>query len=250
MKKIFLLLCLLCMAGQATAQTLIDGIYYYLDSGSGTAQVTRGSSKYSGSISIPENVTDGATYSVTSIGYQAFRDCTSLTSITIPNSVTYIGHCAFQDCWGLTSITIPNSVTSLGEDCFWGCSGLTNIVVDAENTHYDSRNNCNAIIETSSNDLIACCMNTIIPNSVRSLRGNCFRGCTGLTSINIPNSVTSLGESCFCDCTGLTSITIPNSVTNIGGGAFYGCSGLTNLVVDAENTHYDSRNNCNAIIET
>ena len=130
MKKIFLLLCLLCMAGQAMAQTLIDGIYYDLDSGSGTAEVTSGSSKYSGSISIPENVTyGGATYSVTSIGDGAFLKCYGLTSITIPNSVTSLGKDCFSVCTGLTSITIPNSVTSLGEACFDRCTGLTSITI-------------------------------------------------------------------------------------------------------------------------
>ena len=106
MKKLFLLLCLLCMAGQAMAQMLIDGIYYNLDSGSRTAEVTSGSSKYSGSISIPEKVTiGGATYSVTRIRNNAFHSCTGLTSITIPNSVTSLGDYCFSGCTGLTEIT-------------------------------------------------------------------------------------------------------------------------------------------------
>ena len=209
MKKLFLFLCLLCMAGQAMAQTRINGIYYNLDSGSGTAEVTSGSSEYSGSISIPEHVTyGGATYSVTSIGEKAFFYCSDLTSITIPNSVTSIGNGAFRQC-----------------------SSLTSIVVDEGNTHYDSRNNCNALIETSSNKLIAGCINTIIPNSVTSIEEWAFNGCSGLTSITIPNSVTSIGNNAFYCCYGLTSITIPNSVTSIGDGAFYYCSGLTSITI-------------------
>ena len=103
---------------------------------------------------------------------------------------------------------------------FSGCTGLTSVVVDGNNTKYDSRENCNAIIETETNTLIAGCKNTIIPNSVTSIGDNAFYKCTGLTSITIPNSVTSIGSSAFYGCTGLTSITIPNSVTSIGSGAF------------------------------
>ena len=122
MKKLLLLVCLLCLAGQGMAKTLIDGIYYNLDSGSGTAEVTSGSSTYSGSISIPENVIyGGTTYSVTSIGNRACFRCFGLTSITIPNSVTSIGDDAFRNCEGLTSIEIPNSVTSIGWYAFSGC---------------------------------------------------------------------------------------------------------------------------------
>ena len=95
---------------------------------------------------------------------------------------------------------------------------------------YDSRDNCNAIIEKSSNTLIAGCKNSIIPNSVTSIGDRAFLGCSGLTSITIPNSVTSIGDWAFADCNGLTSITIPNSVTSIGGSAFSRCSGLTSII--------------------
>ena len=149
----------------------------------------------------------------------------------IPNSVTSIEKHAFYGCSGLTSITIPNNVTSIGDYAFDYCSGLTSILVESDNQIYDSRNNCNAIIETSSNSLIAGCMNTIIPNSVTLIDKHAFYGCSGLTSVTIPNSVTEIGWAAFSRCSGLTSITIPNSVTSIGYYAFDYCNGLTSVTI-------------------
>ena len=188
--------------------------------------------------------------SVTSIGKCAFQSCSGLTSVTIPNSVTSIGEYAFWGCSGLTSVTIPNSVTSIGKYAFCGCSGLTSVTVDKNNGTYDSRDNCNAIIETSTNKLIVGCKNTTIPNSVTSIGKAAFWGCSGLTSVTIPNSVTTIGDAAFYGCSGLSSVTIGNSVTSIGEIAFSRCSGLTSVVVDKNNGTYDSRDNCNAIIET
>ena len=150
--------------------------------------------------------------SVTSIGGSAFSGCSGLTSVTIPNSVTSIGSSAFYYCYRLTSVTIGNSVTSIGGSAFRGCSGLTSVVVEKGNSFYDSRENCNAIIETASNTLIF-----------------------GSNNTNIPNSVTSIGNNAFSDCSGLTSITIPNNLTSIGSSAFSGCSGLTSVVWNAKN---------------
>lgn len=165
---------------------------------------------------------------VTTIGDQAFGDCSSLTSVIIPNSVNTIGEHAFESC-SLTSVTIPNSVNSIGRYAFNWCKDLASITVEKGNTKYDSRNNCNAIIETNSNTLIFGCMNTIIPNSVTSIGESAFQGSTGLTSITIPNSVTAIGSVAFSGCSGLTSVTIPNSVTKIGYEAFDGCRGLTSV---------------------
>ena len=211
--------------------------------------------------------------SVTSIGYNAFSGCTGLANIDIPNSVTTIGGYAFSGCSGLTSVNIGNSVTTISNNAFFYCTSLATISVASDNPKYDSRNNCNAIIETASNTLIIGCRATIIPNSVTTIGFAAFSDCTGLTSMTIPNSITTIRSGVFSDCTGLTSVDIPNSVTTIGYAAFegcsgltsvtihksvtsiiayafMGCSGLTSLKVESGNTVYDSRNNCNAIIET
>ena len=199
-----------------------------------------------GAVEIPTKIKDIA---VTSIRNYAFYGCRRLTSIEIPSSVTSIGNYAFYGCRGLTSIEIPSSVTSIGDYAFSGCSGVTSINVEAGNVVYDSRDNCNAIIETKTNTLIQGCKNTKIPSSVTKIGDRAISGCSGLTSIEIPAGVTEIGDYAFRGCSGLTSIEIPAGVTSIGDYAFSGCSGLTSIVVEAGNTVYDSRDNCNAIIE-
>ena len=177
---------------------------------------------------------------VTSIGYSAFRNCTSLATVTIPNSVITIGQTAFAQT-GLTSIVIPSSVTSIGNDAFSFCEKIASISVESGNGKYDSRDNCNAIINTSTNKLLYGSNNTTIPNSVTSIGERAFSDRKGLTSITIPNSVTSIGESAFNDCTGLTSVTIPNSVTSISSDAFSSCSNLTSVTIPNSVTSIDYR---------
>ena len=164
-----------------------------------------------------------------SIGEYAFASCTGLTNITIPASVTSIGEGAFDRCSGITSITIPAGVTSIGYGVLAGCTGLQSVTVASGNTVYDSRNNCNAIIETSTNKLIAGCYATVIPASVTSFGGHVFRDFIGLTSMTIPAGVTSIEGYAFCDCTSLISVTIPSSVTSIGFDAFFNCTSLETI---------------------
>ena len=192
--------------------------------------------------------------SVTSIEQLAFQNCYGLTSIIIPDSVISIGRYAFGECHNLTSITLSNNLTTIDGWAFSGCTSLASIVVNSNNTKYDSRNNCNAIIETSTNTLISGCKNTmipssvtiigkhafnnhtnlksiIIPNSITTIEDNAFSNCTDLTSINIPDSVTSINNGVFSSCTSLTSITLSNSITSISSSAFYNCSGLTSITI-------------------
>ena len=243
LKPILLATLILASALSASAYNfMVDGFAYNIINGS-EASVTYtnywSNNNYSGltEANIPETITyNGVTYTVTSIGNSAFSRCSGLTSINIPNSITSIGEGAFSSCSGLTSVNIPNSVTSIGQGAFSNCSGMTSMTVDIDNTAFDSRDNCNAIIETATNTLIAGCKNTVIPNSVTSIGNSAFSGCSGMTSVNIPNSVTSIGNSAFSRCSGLTSVNIPNSVTSIGSSAFSRCSGLNNVNIPSSVT--------------
>ena len=151
-------------------------------------------------ITLTGNVAESGIYHVNSIGDHAFESCYDLVSVSIPNSVTKIGSGAFRGCSGLTSIEIPCNVTSIGGGAFIGCSGLTSIIVAYDNTVYDSRNNSNAIIETSTNTLVTGCQNTVIPNSIRTIESYAFGDCTGLTSLFIPNSVVWINDYAFNGC--------------------------------------------------
>ena len=231
-KTTILLLAILLPAIATAHDFEVDGIYYNRIDSDEVEVTYRGRNllynDYSGTVNVPASVTyNETTYSVTAIDSLAFWDCP-----------------------GLTSIVIPNSVTEIGQEAFAKCPGLTSIVVESSNPKFDSRNNCNAIIETASNTLIAGCKNTTIPNSVTAIGDFAFQGCDGLTSIVIPNSVTVIGWYAFESCDGLTSIVIPNSVTEIGYAAFDWCTELSSIVVESGNPIFDSRDNCNAIIET
>ena len=274
-----------------------------------------------GEIVIPKSVTEigtdafikhkGITHvtipdSVTVIGINAFRDCENLISINIPKSVNKIKERAFLNCPKLQSIkidqdneiydsrancnaiietstnvlisgsnttVIPESVVAIGDSAFWGfvglrdihipssvtsigtkafreCCGIEKITVDPNNKKYDSRENCNAIIDTFKNELVVGCKNTEIPTSVEHIGDFSFLGCSGLKSINIHNNIKTIGAKAFRGCWEVKSLYIPKSVIHIKEGAFADIPYLASIVVNEHNKMYDSRENCNAIVHT
>lgn len=178
------------------------------------------------SITIPD--------SVKIIDVFTFQFCASLTSITIPECVTSIGKFAFYGCSSLKSVTIPKNVNSIGYNAFGRCTGLISITVNEENTIYDSRDNCNGIIETETNTLVTGCKKTIIPNSVTGIGESAFDYCTGLRSIKIPNSVTYIGCSAFRDCENLTNVIIGDGVKGIYYESFFNCYVVKNVYCYAQ----------------
>ena len=221
-----------------------------------------------------ENITLPST--LQTIGHSVFENCSKLQTIGLPEGLESISWAAFSSCSALQSINIPTSLKILGTSSndtspFDYCESLTTITVAEGNTVFDSRENCNAIIETATNTLRVGCKNTIIPSSVIALGHLAFAGCKEMTSLTIPSSVKTIGNQVFISCTGLKEISFPSSLESIGyacfsgagltkvhlpasvkslytGGTVFPCKELTSITVDEANATFDSRDNCNAII--
>ena len=173
---------------------------------------------------------------LTSIKREEFNNCSMLTSIILPPNVTSIEDNAFYNCSKLQHITIPKSVKSIGRSLFAHNTELIDIQVENGNPVYDSRNNCNAIIETANNQLVVGICSSVIPNDVVAIGPYAFNYCDGLESIQIPASVTSIGESAFACCSHLATINIGEGVTDIGRNAFSYCSALTEVTIPSSVT--------------
>lgn len=217
---------------------------------------------------------EGKRYNVSGISKKGFAGNTDIKHLIIDEGVWDIGDEAFICCTNLQSVRIPATAEYFGLNAFGSCPNLKSIIVDSANKEFDSRDNCNAIIETKSNTLAVGCGESSIPSSVTTIRqgafANClnmesitipegvkqiedeaFAGCYHLKSISLPQSLEYLGMYVFWNCTSLPSIVIPKNVKEIKhGGLFQGCNQLKSLTVEEGNGRYDSRSACNAIVET
>ena len=211
-------------SGQTLYYNIVNGEAHVVRPGNGNSY----DNYVTGALTIPSSVSyNGTTYSVTAfdddinIHVGAFKGCSGLTSVTIPNSVTSIGNYAFYNCSSLTSVTIPNSVTWIGSYAFWFCYVLTSVTIPNSVTSIGNYafNGCTDLTSVT------------IPNSVTSIGESAFHYCTNLTSVSIGSGVTSIGNYAFQSCHSLTSVTIPNSVTSIGNYAFNGCTDLTTVTI-------------------
>ncbi len=226
----------ICMLGTLSASGydfISNGLAYSKNDDGVSVTVVKDYQTYEAlsDVFIPSTVTyQGKTYRVTTIGAGAFEDnyeTGNIRSVTISNGIESIEGIAFAGCFNLSSITIPSSIKSIKNCPFHACNGLESIIVDANNPVYDSRNHCNAIIETSSNKLIQGCKTTIIPNGIKTLGASSFGYQTALTSISMPNSLDSIESNAFSGCTSLSSVSFSNKLKYIGDGAFGGCTNLS-----------------------
>ena len=227
-------------SGGENKEIILNRIKYKLHCNK-TAEVVK--NYYYGDIVIPETVKyNNFTYKITSIEDDCFKDCSSLTSISLPSGITSLGRYCFEFCSSLTSISLPSGITSLEWYCFDGCSSLTSISLPSGITELKGGcfRDCSSLTSISLpsgiTELGASCFSGCsnltsisLPSGITLLAGFCFQDCSSLASINLPSSITSLGAYCFNGCSSLTSISLPSGITSLGYGCFEGCSSLASV---------------------
>ena len=242
------------------------GIYYNITGVSpNTVAVTYATgsyNSYSGTVDIPGTVTyNGTTYTVTAIGNSAFRSCSNLTGVTIPNTVTSIGEYAFSSCSHITSVTIPNGVETIGVRAFYNCSQLSTLTIlnGVEIIGASAFYHCNlhtvtipASVTSIGSDAFSCSnLDSVFFKATNcSSAANAFENCSHLTYLNIGSNVQTIPANIFAYCNALRSIYIPSSVSTIGTNPFHHCHGLDTIIVEEENSVYTSGNHYNAIIHS
>ncbi|MBQ9516587.1 MAG: leucine-rich repeat domain-containing protein [Eubacterium sp.] len=189
---------------------------------------------------------------------ETFYENNSIKSVVINNGCIGSESFAFSACKNLQSISFPKSFDNLGFATLYGCTSLTSITVDSLNNTYDSRNNCNAVIETKTNTMVSACKATVIPSSVRHIDCEAFGGQTGITSYTIPEGVNSIEYCVFNGCSNLKSITLPRSLKYVGLYAFSSCSKLTDVYyagnkadfvkIDMDNLNHSNDDFVNSLI--
>jgi len=263
------LLCNVNLWAQFSDSTISDDDFEYEVTSPTTVKVLRYTNLTKSEITVPEKV-EG--YTVTEIGSDCFNGCLFLKKVNFPQTIKKICQNAFFKCSRLRSLNIPKSVESFGIPQAWYSENLESITVEEGNPFYDSRNGCNAVINSKTNQLLLGCKNSTVPEGITSIATNAFIYCKNLTYLSFPKSLRFIEDAAFSCCSGLDSVTfqgnlvsignsaflksglksvfIPKSVLNIGKHAFSCCPNLKSIVVEEGNPVYDSRESCNALIET
>lgn len=165
------------------------------------------------------------------INTRAFFDCHKLSSVVLPQSVVSLGEMAFYKCSGLKEISVPANVETIGENAFAFCSSVEKIQVHKDNKVYDSRSDCNAIVETVTNVLVVGCKNSVVPSDVVAIGNDAFHGCKGLVQIALPSGIREIGRNAFDGCSSLVQVNLSEGLAMVSEGAFWGCSSLVDIVI-------------------
>ena len=232
--------------GKQLTATTVEGVtmkFKVLDETEKTAMVGTGNKKQqavdwntTGKVTIPADVSG---YRVTEVSEYAFYECKKLTEVVMPSCIQSIKSKAFYRCLDLNTLFIPENVSFIDADVFFECVALESISVAENNLFFDSRNNCNALIKKSDNVLIKGCKNTVIPNTVRSIGNQAFRGISSLAYINIPEGMEHISAEAFYACTRLRTISIPSTLKTIASNAFAYCEDLENFSVNESSQLYN-----------